>query len=160
MTAQTERRALLASLISALVAQPARAADRAGEVQSSRGECFALSATSRRTLTPTAAVFIADTVVTGVQSALALHLGTATEVRLGQQARLRIDRFLINAGGTLVLEQGGMLLDHDTAKAGAANIAVRSPFGLIAVRGTHFFAGPATAYSAYSWSAARFWWWA
>ena len=142
MTAQTERRALLASLISALVAQPARAADRAGEVQSSRGECFALSATSRRTLTPTAAVFIADTVVTGVQSALALHLGTATEVRLGQQARLRIDRFLINAGGTLVLEQGGMLLDHDTAKAGAANIAVRSPFGLIAVRGTHFFAGP------------------
>ena len=141
MTEQTERRALLASLISALVAQPARAADRAGEVQSSRGECFALSATSRRALTPTAAVFIGDTVVTGVQSALALHLGTATEVR-GQQARLRIDRFLINAGGTLVLEQGGMLLDHDTAKAGAANITVRSPFGLIAVRGTRFFAGP------------------
>ncbi len=142
MTVQTERRALLAGLISALGAQAASAADRAGEVQSSRGECFALSTSSRRALTPTDAVFIGDTVATGVQSALGLHLGIATEVRLGQQAQLRIDRFVINAGGTLVLAQGGMLLDHDTEKAGAANIAVRSPFGLIAVRGTRFFAGP------------------
>jgi len=42
----------------------------------------------------------------------------------------------------LELEQGGMLVDHETAKAGPTNLAIRLPFGLIAVRGTRFFAGP------------------
>ena len=65
-----------------------------------------------------------------------------TEVRLGQKDASGIDRFLINAGGVLEAEQGGMLFDHDTAKAGATNVAIRSPFGLIAIRGTRFFAGP------------------
>ncbi len=142
MTKRTERRVVLASLLSALAAGHARAADRAGEVESSRGECFALAAAARRALAPSAAVFVGDTVGTGDAAALALRLGTATEVRLGQKARLRIDRFLINAGGVLELEQGGMLFDHDTAKAGATNVAIRSPFGLIAIRGTRFFAGP------------------
>jgi ferric-dicitrate binding protein FerR (iron transport regulator) len=70
-----------------------------------------------------------------------MHLGEATEVRLGQEARLRIDRFVVNAGGTLVLERGAILFDHD-AKAGPADVGIRSPFGLIAVRGTRLFAGP------------------
>lgn len=142
MTERTERRAVLASLIPALVARRANAADRAGEVETSRGECFALAASSRRALAPAAAVFVGDTVGTGAESALGLRLGTTTEVRIGQKAQLRIDRFLINAGGTLVLEQGGMLFDRDAAKGGTGNFAVRSPFGLIAVRGTRFFAGP------------------
>jgi hypothetical protein len=76
-----------------------------------------------------------------VQSALAMRLGTATQVKLGAEARLRIDRFLVNAGGVLVLERGGMLYDHDTS-AGPSDVTVRGPFGLVAVRGTRFFAGP------------------
>jgi hypothetical protein len=47
----------------------------------------------------------------------------------------------MNAGGVLVLERGAMLQDHDE-KSGPSDITVRSPFGLIAVRGTRFFAGP------------------
>jgi hypothetical protein len=34
-----------------------------------------------------------------------------------------------------------MLFDHD-ASSGRSDVAVRGPFGLIAVRGTRFFAGP------------------
>jgi hypothetical protein len=84
---------------------------------------------------------VGDAVATGEQSALGLQLGAATQVRLGPDARLRIDRYLINAGGTLVLDRGGMLYDHD-AKSVPSDVTVRSPFGLVAVRGTRFFAGP------------------
>ena len=119
----------------------ASAAEPAGAVETSRGECYAQTAAERRTLAPAAAVFVGDAVGTGVQSALAMRLGTATQVKLGAEARLRIDRFLVNAGGVLVLERGGMLYDHDTS-AGPSDVTVRGPFGLVAVRGTRFFAGP------------------
>jgi hypothetical protein len=123
-----------------LAAPPARAADAAGKVETLRGEAYAQAAT-RRALAVAAEVFVGDLVSTGAQSALALRLGAATLVRLGADARLRIDRFLVNAGGVLELAHGPMLYDHDQA-AGPTDLAVRSPFGLIAVRGTRFFAGP------------------
>jgi hypothetical protein len=47
----------------------------------------------------------------------------------------------VNAGGILVLDRGALLYDHDTT-TGGADLAVRTPFGLLAVRGTRFFAGP------------------
>jgi ferric-dicitrate binding protein FerR (iron transport regulator) len=110
-------------------------------VATSRGDCFAEGTTGRRVLAPAAAVFVGDAVGTGSQSALGLHLGTATEVRLGAEARLRIDRFLVNAGGVLVLERGALLYDH-SPDAGPSDVTVRSSYGLVAVRGTKFFAGP------------------
>ena len=136
------RRALLVGLAAIpCLARVAAAAEPAGEVQSARGECYAQTAAERRPLSPTAAVFVGDAVRTGVQSALGLHLGQATELRLGAESHLRIDRFLVNAGGLLVLERGALLYDHDTS-GGSADVAVRTPFGLLAVRGTRFFAGP------------------
>jgi hypothetical protein len=135
------RRALLAGLLAAGGAVSARAAERAGEVQNSRGDCYAQMAAERRTLTPDAPVFVGDAVATGSQSALGMHLGQATEVRLGAESRLRIDRFIVNAGGVLVLDRGAMLYDHDWA-TGGSDMAVRTPYGLLAVRGTRFFAGP------------------
>jgi hypothetical protein len=48
---------------------------------------------------------------------------------------------VVNAGGLLVLDSGGMVYDHDP-KDDQGNVAVRVPFGLVAVRGTRFFAGP------------------
>jgi hypothetical protein len=123
-------------------AAPARAAERAGEVQNSRGECYAQMAAERRTLRPDAPVFVGDAIATGAQSALGMHLGEATEVRLGAESNLRIDRFIVSAGGVLVLERGAMLYDHDRATGGSSDVAVRTPYGLLAVRGTRFFAGP------------------
>jgi hypothetical protein len=99
-------------------------------------------AAERRTLRPDAPVFVGDAIATGAQSALGMHLGEATEVRLGAESNLRIDRFIVSAGGVLVLERGAMLYDHDRATGGSSDIAVRTPYGLLAVRGTRFFAGP------------------
>jgi hypothetical protein len=142
MAKRMERRALLASLAFACgAARRGMAAEPAGEVQSARGECYAQASAVRRALTPTAAVFVGDAVGTGAQSALGLHLGQATELRLGAESQLRIDRFLINAGGVLVLDRGALLYDHNTS-GGSTDVAVRTPFGLLAVRGTRFFAGP------------------
>jgi hypothetical protein len=141
MLRQMERRALVVGVAASMAAAYAGAAEPAGKVETSRGECYAENSAERRALVPAAAVFVGDAVGTGVQSALSMHLGVATEVKLGPEARLRIDRFLMNAGGVLVLERGAMLQDHDE-KSGPSDITVRSPFGLIAVRGTRFFAGP------------------
>lgn len=138
----TRRLALTAGLAAISPAiRRARAAEPAGKVETVRGEAYAQSAAARRTLTPSAEVFVGDLVVTGAQSAIALRLGAATLVKLGAEARLRIDRFLVNAGGVLELQNGPMIYDRNPA-AGQAELAVRSPYGLIAVRGTRFFAGP------------------
>jgi hypothetical protein len=141
MPNQPTRRLLVSGLIAFFAPPCVVAAEPAGAVESSRGECYAQTAVTRRPLAPAAEVFIGDAVSTGAQSALSLHLGTATNVKIGPEARLRIDRFLVNAGGMLVLENGGMLYDHDP-RGGPDETTVRSPFGLVAVRGTRFFAGP------------------
>jgi hypothetical protein len=116
-------------------------AERAGAVEDIRGEAFAETAAVRRGLERTAQLFVGDQVGTGFQSRLAMRLGRATIVRLGEQARLTLDRFLVNAGGEITLQSGPMLLDRPAGGA-PLPIQIRSPFGLIAVRGTRFFAGP------------------
>ena len=140
--AGASRRALLGIAAGAAFARArASAAEPAGAVESLRGECFAQQAAMRRMLAPAAPVFVGDAVATAAQSAISLHLGSDTVIRLGADTRLRIDRFLVNAGGVLTLEGGAMLYDHD-AQGGVSDVTVRGPFGLIAVRGTRFFAGP------------------
>jgi hypothetical protein len=142
MLNQIERRVFIGGAAATwLAATSAYAAEPAGAVVTSQGECYALNAMSRRNLVSAEKVFIGDAVATGVQSSLGLRLGAATQVKLGSEARLRIDRFLVNAGGMLVLERGAMLYDHDETAA-PSQVTVSSPFGLVAVRGTRFFAGP------------------
>jgi hypothetical protein len=137
-----KRRALLGGLASTcLTARGVSADESAGAVDTVRGACYAQTSSLRRGLAPAAALFIGDTVATGEQSAASLHLGTATQVKLGAAARLRIDRFVVNAVGLLVLESGGMVYDHDPTDD-QGNVAERVPFGLVAVCGKRFFAGP------------------
>ena len=112
----------------------------AGTIEALRGDAFAEGPKPRRALQPKAQVFIGDMVETAVNSALTMHLGKATFVKLGALAKFRIDYFVVDAGGTFDLDQGPMLIDHNGTKD--ENLQVRSPFGLMAVRGTMFFAGP------------------
>jgi hypothetical protein len=136
------RRRLLAGAVGApFLARFADAAEPAGTVDALRGMATAQAGTGVRPLAPAASIFVGDLVATTAQSAIALRLGSATLVRLGAEARLRIDRFLINAGTVLELANGAMMFDHDST-VGRSDAAIRSPFGLIAVRGTRFFAGP------------------
>lgn len=98
------------------------------------------STTGRRTLERNSSVFVADLIGTGAASRLLIHLGEQTRVRLGEHARIVIDRYLVDAGGEFRLEAGAMHFDRAAGKG--PPLQIRSPYGLIAVRGTRFFAGP------------------
>src|SRR5215472_3834869 len=91
--------ALALSFILAL--RPARAVERVGSVEDVTGEAFAELESVRRTLDRAAPVFLSEEVATGVASRLGMRLGRDTTVRLGEQARLKIDRFLVDAGGEM-----------------------------------------------------------
>jgi hypothetical protein len=140
----TRRGALLLAAATALVGRPLNAEEtRAGTIDSMRGDAFAEGSKPRRALQPTAELFVGDLVETKTDSALVMHLGSATFVKLGALAKFRIDKFVIDAGGTFDLEQGPLVIDHND-KVKSESLQVRSPFGLIAVRGTMFFAGPSS----------------
>jgi hypothetical protein len=142
---RVERRAfvrLVAGAAVSLVTLPgARASEKAGQVEEIVGQAVAELRRNSRALGRGESVFIGETVATGDASRIGLRVGEATTIRLGPEARLRIDRFIINAGGTLTLQSGPMLFERP-AGAPPVPVTIRGAFGMIAVRGTHFFAGP------------------
>ena len=110
----TRRRALMLAAAVTLAGGSLQAEEaRAGTIEALRGEAFAEGPKPRRALTPTAEVFIGDLVETATNSALTMHLGKTTFVKLGALAKFRIDNFVVDAGGTLDLEQGPMLIEHN-----------------------------------------------
>ena len=112
----------------------------AGSVEDVRGEAYAQTEAERRTLVVAAPLYINDLIGTGMDSRLTLRLGRDTTLRVGAYARVIIDRFLVNAGGEITLESGPILFERPNGSAPAPT-QIRSPFALIAVRGTRFFAG-------------------
>ncbi len=104
---------------------PARAAERVGLVEDVKGEAFAEIDAVRRTLERAASVFLGDDVATGVASRLGMRLGRDTMIRLGEEARLKIDRFLVNAGGEMTLRSGPLLFDRPRGSA-SAGLRIRS----------------------------------
>lgn len=132
----------LAALALSFHAPAAAEGETAGLVENMRGEGFAeANSGPRRLLAPRAAVYINDQVGTGPASRLTIQLGGQTRVHLGERARLTIDRYLVAAGGELRLEAGPILLDRAPGAA-QPTLEIKSPFALIAIRGTRVFAGP------------------
>jgi hypothetical protein len=140
-----DRRLLLRTAMAVAVLIPraahAEPAQPVGSVEDVKGEAFVEAQAARRSLDKAAPLFINDLVGTGPDSRLTLQLGKDTTLRVGPQARLTIDRLLVNAGGEITLQSGPILFDRPLGSA-PARMQVRSSFGLLAVRGTRFFAGP------------------
>jgi hypothetical protein len=126
--------------LSALLGSSAWAAVAVGSIAELRGEAVAESGDRRRALKVRSPVAIGDTLATAKQSRLRAALGGRTTLRLGAETRVKIDRFLVDSGGELVLGGGALLLDAP-ANQFPQGLAVESPFALIAVRGTRLFAG-------------------
>jgi len=116
------------------------AAAIAGYVEDVRGQVTAELSAQRRVLVPRGDVFLGDDVVSAERSRAALQLGRDTSLRLGANGHVRIDRFIVNAGGLLTLEAGPLLLDRAPGSPGA--LQIRGSFGLITIRGTRIFVGP------------------
>ena len=119
----------------------AQSAEQVGSVEDIKGQAFAETNSVRRDLDRAAALFVRDHVGTGADSRLTMRLGRDTSLKLGERARVTIDRYLVDAGGEIVLDAGPMLFERP-ARSAPSPVQIRSGFGLIAVRGTRFFAGP------------------
>ena len=86
----SRRRALLIGAALTLAGGSLEAEESlAGTIEALRGDAFAEGPKPRRTLQPKAQVFIGDMVETAVNSALTMHLGKATFVKLGALATER-----------------------------------------------------------------------
>jgi ferric-dicitrate binding protein FerR (iron transport regulator) len=109
--------------------------------QGLRGQAFAERAGKREIVTSNAAVYLMDTLGTAARSRLVARLAERTTLRLGAKTRVRIDSFVAHKGGELTLGSGAILLDTPASSFGEG-LTLDSPFALIAVRGTRFFAGP------------------
>ena len=111
----------------------------AGLVEEVSGSAAASGAEGRRNLTARDDIFIGDDVTTAAGSRARLALGHDTIIRLGENAALLIDKYLVDAGGTLDVGGGAILLDKSPSEG---PVRLKGAFGLIIVRGTRVFAGP------------------
>jgi ferric-dicitrate binding protein FerR (iron transport regulator) len=116
----------------------ATAAIPAGVVTSLVGNGQLTAANGQRALAVGALVSVGDVVQTMKESRVGLALGK-TVLRLGPDSSLRVEKHLIEAGEEIELLGGNMYFEHTASSPRKAT--VRSPYGLIAVRGTKFFAG-------------------
>jgi hypothetical protein len=128
-------------LASAAFHAPAHAGDPAGRVEEIKGEAFADASNQHRSLEKASALFVGDRVATGASSRLTMLLGQDTTIKLGEKAQLVIDQFLSTTGGEILLQSGPLLFDRPSGSK-PVPVKIRSSYGLIAVRGTKFFAGP------------------
>ena len=121
----------------------AAAAEPSGIVTELTGKASAHGADVERLLTLGAVVQIGDWLQTAPKSRLSLTFGRSTIITLGPSTQLRIERHLAEAGGEFELAEGSMFYEHARKPTDAPQkTVVRSPYGLLAVRGTKFFAGP------------------
>jgi ferric-dicitrate binding protein FerR (iron transport regulator) len=137
----TQRRTVLLGAASLIcIPRIVTGSETAGLVQRSVGKTWA-AGTQARALAAKSPVFIGDEVGTGTEARLAMMLGEATRILMGPETTLTIDKYTAEAGGELVLGQGALLFDRDE-DAPKTPVKLSTTFGLIAVRGTRFFAGP------------------
>lgn len=126
---------------SAGLAQKAAAPEAVGSVASIKGEANARRAGQARTLQPGEALFVNERLQTASASRLQAALGPATNLLMGENTHIMIDRHLVRRGGTIHLAQGGILFARKAPDPKPA-VTISSPYAMLAVRGTTVFAGP------------------
>ncbi|AUX75062.1 MULTISPECIES: FecR domain-containing protein [Sinorhizobium] len=140
------RRAVLGGLLAAVIGgRRAAAANGAvvGKAQKIRGNVRRRQGEADERLAAGGAVLDRDYVTTSTNSFADLAL-SETRILLGPQTELLIDSFIAGEGGTLELGVGRMVFDRPQGLP-KADVAVRTAFGMIGVRGTKFFCGPSRA---------------
>ena len=70
--------------------------------------------------------FVGDQVETAINSAVTMHLGKVTYVKLGALAKFRIDNFVIDAGGTFDSNKAHCCSTTAPARATTCRCARRS----------------------------------
>ncbi|ASY61561.1 hypothetical protein SJ05684_c00890 [Sinorhizobium sojae CCBAU 05684] len=130
----------VAALVGLAGGFPAVHAAVIGKAQSIRGNVRRRQGEEEERLAAGSVVLDRDYVTTSINSFAHLTL-SETRILLGPQTELLIDRFIAGQGGTLELGVGRMVFERPVG-APKIDLAVRTAFGMIGVRGTKFFCGP------------------
>ncbi|MDK1493983.1 FecR family protein [Sinorhizobium sp. 7-81] len=132
-------------MLAAIVGQLGNAATNSvvGKAEKIRGNVRRRQGEDEARLAVGASVLDNDYVLTSTNSFADLAL-SETRILLGPQTELLIDSFIAEQGGTLELGLGRMVFDRPEGLS-KMDVAVRTAFGMIGVRGTKFFCGPSRA---------------
>lgn len=141
LIARRQALAILAAAALGLAGREAQSASgRVGGVELVRGNAFARLG-QVRSLRPDTSILLGDLVWTEKLSHMTVLLDLGARLHLGPRARLLVDRHVTQASGDLTLGQGALVFDRDDDLP-KIDLEIRTRYGLIAVRGTRFFAGP------------------
>ncbi len=135
-----DRRRVLGGLAAALLPLPARAAAAVGTATAVAGSATLDRGRGDLALLVGDALHEGDLIRTGPASRAELLLATETQVNLGPQAELLLDRYLADSGGRLAV--GGPVVFDRPDSLPKLDLTVATAFGEIGLRGTRFFAGP------------------
>lgn len=118
----------------------ARAAAAVGRVGFSQGDAALSRDGGRIAAAEGVDIFLQDVAMTGDEpSRVDLRLGAAIRIRLGAKARLEISRLVPGVAAAATLQAGPALIER--GPGAEPDFELRSPFALLAARGTTFFAG-------------------
>jgi ferric-dicitrate binding protein FerR (iron transport regulator) len=123
--------------ITSVMAQTAAA----GTIADMQGNATARRGNEQRTLGMGQQVYVSERLQTAANSKLQAQLGPATKLFMGENTRVMIDNHLVRRGGAIHLGQGAVLFERSAPDPKPA-VTIRSPYALLAVRGTTVFAGP------------------
>jgi ferric-dicitrate binding protein FerR (iron transport regulator) len=138
------RRTVVVGGVLALAALPARTGHATaviGTADEVRGTVSRKKSDGLAALQAGADIMDRDFIVTGEESFAALTLGRDTRLLLGGGTELLVDSFIAGQGGTIELGTGKMIFDRPEGLP-KIDLALRTAFGMIGVRGTKFFVGP------------------
>jgi ferric-dicitrate binding protein FerR (iron transport regulator) len=118
-----------------------RGAETVGAVEQAEGRSTGLLEGLIRNLGLGSDVFLQEIVQTGDGARLAIAFGPDSRLKLGERTRIRIERSLVEQHGELTFARGAMLFERPDAGPHPQTV-VKTPFAIIAARGTAFWAGP------------------
>jgi hypothetical protein len=116
-----------------------------GEVERAQGLCHGTTGDSTVSLAPGAPIEFEQIVSTEAGARLELGFVDQTTLTLGENARLRIDRFVYAPQMTrtsIRLAAVGAFRFVSGARSAGSDVSVATPVATIGVRGTDFWAGP------------------
>ncbi|OBZ96776.1 iron dicitrate transport regulator FecR [Pararhizobium polonicum] len=130
-----------ALVVGGLAAIPTRASTVIGKASDVRGKVSLKRAERQEGLATGAQIMDNDYVATGTHSFADLALEGDTRILLGSETALLLDSFIAGQGGTMELGMGQIVFDRPEGLP-KIDLALRTTFGMIGVRGTKFFCGP------------------
>jgi hypothetical protein len=135
------------TLLSIFTGHQVAAQETIGTVSRIQGEASGARGGIVQALGLNASVFLNETVSTGAAARLELTFKDNTQLTLGENAKLMLDRYVFNptAGrGTIRFRLVGAFrfLSGQVSKLARSDVSVTTPVATIGIRGTEFWGGP------------------